>query len=126
MRQARVRNIARLLLAVLLVGAGIGHLTWARTSFQAQVPSWIPGDVDIVVLLSGFVEIGLGIALLRIRTRWIGWVVGAFFIAVFPGNIAQFVDHRDAFGLDTDTRRAVRLLFQPILIAWAIWCTDKR
>jgi uncharacterized membrane protein len=86
----------------------------------------MPGSVDAVVLLSGFIEIGLGIALLRVRTRWIGLVVGAFFIAVFPGNIAQYVDHRNAFGLNTDTRRAVRLFFQPILIAWAVWCTDKR
>jgi uncharacterized membrane protein len=126
MTHARVRSVARLLLATLLVVAGIGHLTWARTSFQAQVPSWMPGNVDTVVLLSGFVEIGLGVALLRVRTRWIGLVVGAFFIAVFPGNIAQYLDHRNAFGLDTDTRRAVRLFFQPVLIAWAVWCTDKR
>jgi uncharacterized membrane protein len=126
MRKVRVRSVARLLLATLLVVSGIGHLTWGRTSFQAQVPGWMPGSVDAVVLLSGFIEIGLGIALLRVRTRWIGLVVGAFFIAVFPGNIAQYVDHRNAFGLNTDTRRAVRLFFQPILIAWAVWCTDKR
>jgi uncharacterized membrane protein len=120
-----VRTIARYGLAGILIFAGIGHMTFARTSFQAQVPGWVPGNVDTIVLLSGAVEIGLGAALISIRTKWIGWVAGAFFIAVFPGNIAQFLDHRDAFGLDTDTRRLVRLFFQPILVAWAVWSTSN-
>jgi uncharacterized membrane protein len=87
------------------------------------VPDWVPGDIDSVVLLSGAVEIGLGTALIFVRTKWIGWVVGAFFIAVFPGNISQWVHHRDAFGLDTDARRLVRLFFQPVLAVWAVWST---
>jgi len=33
------------------------------------------------------------------------------------------VHHRDAFGLDTDTKRALRLIGQPLLIAWALWST---
>jgi uncharacterized membrane protein len=117
------RAIARCTLGALLITAGIGHLTFARTSFQAQVPDWVPGDIDSVVLLSGAVEIGLGTALIFVRTKWIGWVVGAFFIAVFPGNISQWVHHRDAFGLDTDARRLVRLFFQPVLAVWAVWST---
>jgi uncharacterized membrane protein len=121
----RVRVIARVVLGAFLIGAGIGHLTWARTSFRAQVPQWMPGNIDAIIVLSGVVEIALGTALIRARTRWIGWIAAAFFIAVFPGNIAQYMGHRDAFGLDTDARRAARLLFQPALVAWAIFSTNK-
>lgn len=119
----KLKTVARYALAAVLIGAGSSHLLWARESFQAQVPDWIPIDTDVVVLLSGVVEIGLGAALIGVRSKWTGWIVGAFFVAVFPGNISQLVKHRDAFGLDTDTRRAVRLLFQPVLVAWAIWST---
>lgn len=125
--QPGARRFARHALAALLISAGIAHLSWARKSFPAQVPSWVRVDADIVVLLSGVVEIALGVALLgvRARRRQLGWVVACFFVAVFPGNIAQFVAHKDAFGLTSDTRRAVRLLFQPALIAWALWATGN-
>lgn len=122
----RARTVARWVLAGVLIIAGIAHLSWARTSFRAQVPSWMPGDVDAVVVLSGVVEIALGGALLGVRRKWTGWIVGGFFVAVFPGNISQFVTHTDAFGLDSDTKRGVRLLFQPLLVAWALWSTDDR
>lgn len=121
----RWRTAARYTLALVLTGAGVSHLSWARTSFRAQVPGWVPGDPDAIVLLSGAVEIALGLALASVRSKRIGWIVAAFFVAVFPGNIAQLVDHKDAFGLNTDTRRAVRLLFQPVLVAWALWSTAE-
>jgi uncharacterized membrane protein len=110
-----------------LLLSGLAHLTVARTEFRAQVPSWVPLDVDLVVVASGVVEIGLGVALLalwRQPARGIaGLVVAAFFVAVFPGNLAQFTGHRDGFGLDTDAKRAVRLLFQPLLVLWALGVT---
>ena len=120
------RTIARLALAAGLLFAGVSHLFWAREEFRAQVPSWVPMDTDAVVVASGAVEIGLGgaiIALPRERRR-IGWIVAAFFVAVFPGNIAQFTEKRAAFGLDSDRARAIRLLFQPLLVALAIWSTS--
>ena len=116
-----VRTFARWALAAVLILAGIGHMTWARTTFQAQVPDWVPGSADFIVLASGVVEIALGLALLFVPSKRLGWIVAAFFVAVFPGNIAQYVNHVDAFGLDSDTSRFVRLLFQPVLVAWAIW-----
>lgn len=122
----RLRSVARYALAGLLITAGISHLTWARTSFRAQVPGWVPGEADAIVLFSGVVEIALGAALATVRSKWMGWIVGGFFVAVFPGNIAQFVNRIDAFGLDSDTRRAVRLFFQPVLVVWAVWSTAGR
>jgi uncharacterized membrane protein len=119
------RTLLRLLLGGFLAVAGITHLTTARQEFLAQVPAWMPLDADLVVVLSGVVEIALGTALILLP-RWrvpVGWVVAAFFVAVFPGNVAQYAEGVDAFGLDTDRARLVRLMFQPVLVAWALWST---
>ena len=120
-----VRHLARWALGAFFLVAGTGHLTFARTQFQAQVPPWVPLDPDLVVVLSGVVELGLGLALLLVRRRraLVGWGVAAFLVAVFPGNLAQWMEGRDAFGLTSDSARAVRLLFQPVLILWALWST---
>lgn len=120
-----VRDAARWLLGAGLLVTGAGHLTFRREEFRAQVPDWFPVDADLVVVLSGVVEIVLGMALLFMSRHrvLVGWVVAAFFVVVFPGNIAQYVERTDAFGLDTDTERFVRLLFQPVLVAWALWST---
>jgi uncharacterized membrane protein len=123
-----IRSMAQVVLGVALVGAGTGHLTFQREEFQAQVPEWFPLDDDLVVLASGVVEIGLGAALLaswkQPRRAIVGAAAATFFVAVFPGNVGQYAEHTDAFGLDTDTKRAVRLLFQPVLVAWALLSTD--
>ena len=119
------RRLARWLLGGTLVVAGTGHLTTQREEFQAQVPEWMPLDDDLVVLASGVVEIALGLALILLRRqqRAVGLVVAGFFVAVFPGNIGQYVEGTDAFGLDTDTKRLIRLFFQPLLVLWALWST---
>jgi uncharacterized membrane protein len=119
-----LRTIGRLLLGAALVFAGVGHLTTQRLEFQAQVPPWLPLDADFVVIASGVVEIVLGVALLiapRVVRPLVGAVVAGFFVAIFPGNIAQWIEARDAFGLDTDQARFVRLFFQPVLVIWALW-----
>ncbi len=119
------RNIARLLLGLALAFAGISHLTWSRQEFQAQVPGWLPLDSDLVVILSGIVEIMLGLGLIALRRYRVpvGWIVAIFFVLVFPGNISQYVTQNPAFGLDTDRARFIRLLFQPVLVVWALWST---
>ncbi|MDP9795173.1 putative membrane protein [Catenuloplanes nepalensis] len=118
---------AQALLGLALLGAGTGHLTVLREEFHAQVPTWVPLDTDFVVVASGVVEVVLGLALLLVWRQpargLAGAVVAAFFVAVFPGNVAQFTEHRDAFGLDSDLARGVRLLFQPLLVAWALLAT---
>jgi len=120
-----VQTIGRLLLGLVLLMAGIGHLTWARAEFLAQVPDWVPLSGDLVVILSGIVEISLGLSLLlwnsqRVR---IGWLAALFFVLVFPGNISQYLTGTDAFGLNSDLARGIRLLFQPVLVIWALWST---
>lgn len=120
-----LQTAARILLGVLLTGAGVSHLTWGRDDFRAQVPGWVPFSADFVVVSSGVVEIILGLALLFVvrRRTLVGLVVALFFVAVFPGNLSQYAAGTDAFGLDTDTKRFVRLFFQPVLVVWALWCT---
>ena len=119
-----VRIIARSLLGAALTFAGTAHLTFARAEFQAQVPAWVPLDADLVVVLSGLVEIGLGLWLLSgFKQHIAGLLTAAFFIAIFPGNISQWLTHSDAFGLNSDEARFIRLFFQPLLVVWAIWAT---
>jgi len=120
-----LRLIARLALGGALIFAGIGHLTVSRVEFQAQVPVWLPLDPDFVVVASGVVEIllGIGIASAGVVVPWAGLATALFFIAIFPGNINQYVEGIDAFGLDTDQARFTRLFFQPILGVWALWST---
>ena len=120
-----LRNATQLLLGAALTYAGTTHLTSSRQEFQAQVPNWVPLSADFVVIASGIVEIALGLSLLilwKYRTQ-LGWITAAFFIAIFPGNISQYVNGIDAFGLDSDRARAIRLLFQPLLVIWALWST---
>ena len=118
-----LRTLARIALGVTMTGAGITHLTVARQEFRAQVPDWFPVDADAVVLLSGVAEVALGASFVALpkHRRTIGALLAAFFVVIFPGNIAQYAEHTDAFGLDTDTKRLVRLFFQPLLVAWALY-----
>ena len=120
-----IKHIARTLLGAALAYAGVTHLTTNRTEFLAQVPTWLPLDADFVVIASGVVEIVLGISLILLIKYQIqiGWITAAFFVAIFPGNISQYVNGIDAFGLDTDQARLTRLFFQPLLVLWALWST---
>jgi uncharacterized membrane protein len=119
----KAQTLARVLLGSAMVGAGVLHLTTQRQEFQAQVPDWFPLDEDLTVIGSGVVEMALGGAFVALpkHRRTIGALLAAFFVAIFPGNIAQYVEGTDAFGLDTDRARFVRLFFQPVLVLWALW-----
>jgi uncharacterized membrane protein len=111
------------------VTAGIGHLTFLRREFRAQVPDWVPLPVDDTVVYSGVAEIALGTSLMLTdgsRRAALGKFAAAFFAAVFPGNVSQWLNRRDAFGLDTDNKRLARLFFQPVLIYWALKSTERR
>lgn len=120
---AGLRLGGRLVLAMILLVAGVGHFR-STAAFSAQVPPWMPA-AEIVVYVSGVLEVALGLALVTLTKHrvLVGWIVGGFFVVVFPGNISQFVTQTDAFGLDSDAARFVRLLFQPLLVVLALWST---
>ncbi|MDB5327841.1 MAG: hypothetical protein JWM57_3410 [Phycisphaerales bacterium] len=126
MNEPITKTAARKLLGGALVFAGVSHLTFARKAFQAQVPDWVPLEKDVTVVLSGLAEIALGSTIALVgpaHQKAIGQVAAAFFTAVFPGNVSQYVSCRRAFGLDTDSKRFARLFFQPALVYWAIKST---
>ena len=127
-----IKKLLQLSLGAFLTSAGISHLGSNRTEFLAQVPTWLPLNADFVVVASGIVEITLGISLitttfiLKQYRKQVGIVVAIFFILIFPGNINQYVNKIDAFGLDTDQKRLIRLFFQPLLVIWALWASGVR
>jgi uncharacterized membrane protein len=121
-----LQNLARNVMGTFMIGAGTGHLTFARREFQAQVPDWVPLDKDTTVLASGVVEIGLGLAMLLVPKQYrvaMGIGLAAFYVAVFPGNIHQYTHRISALTLDTDEKRFLRLFFQPVLVAGALYAT---
>ena len=123
----RVKALSQLLLGSFLLTAGISHLGSNRIEFQAQVPTYLPTDPDFVVVASGVVEIALGLLLIitlliyKKYRRVVGLITAIFFILIFPGNINQYLNQIDAFGLDTDQKRLIRLFFQPPLVVAALW-----
>jgi uncharacterized membrane protein len=78
---------------------------------------------DLVVILSGIVEILLGFItpFLETKRATIGLVLAIFFCSRFSGNINN--DKKDAFELNSDNARLARLFFQPVLIIWSLWST---
>jgi uncharacterized membrane protein len=123
MKEHLARTAARKLLGSALIFAGVSHLTFARRPFQAQVPDWVTLEKDQTVVLSGLAEIALGSAVVLAgpaHQKAVAKVAAAFFVGVFPGNVSQYVNRRNAFGLDTDAKRLARLLLQPALIYWAL------
>lgn len=128
MNKENIKTIAKYGLGAMLITAGIGHLSFVRKEFQAQVPDWVPLDKDDTVVYSGIAEIALGTAIIAAPKEYeslMGKIAASFFTAVFPGNIAQYQNRRSSFGLDTDNKRLARLFMQPLLVAWALKSTDK-
>jgi uncharacterized membrane protein len=125
MKTTKLQNIFRIILGAMMIYVAIGHLSFSRIDFQAQVPDWIPLDKDLVVILSGIVEalLGLGMIFYTQKKVLVGIALASFYILIFPGNIYQYINGISAFGLDTDQARLIRLFFQPVLVLWALWST---
>jgi uncharacterized membrane protein len=121
-----MKNFIRIALGLAMIGAGIGHLTFVRDTFQAQVPDWVPFSKDFVVLASGVVEISFGLAMVFLakKKEYVGLILALFYVLIFPGNIHQYQQHLDGFGLDTDAKRLGRLFFQPVLIFLTLYSTE--
>ena len=124
-KTTKTQNVFRIILGLFMLLAAIGHLSFQRAEFQSQVPDWVPMNKDLVVILSGIVEGAFGLAMIFYKSKrvWVGIALAVFFILIFPGNIGQYLNKIDAFGLDTDSARLTRLFFQPLLVLWALWST---
>ena len=126
MKTSTIQNIFRILLGLIMLYIGTAHLSFRRIEFQAQVPTWLTTDdglTDLVVLISGYIEIAFGILMvvgdkLKVKT---GIALGIFYILIFPGNINQYVNEINSLRLDSENKRLIRLFFQPLLVLWALW-----
>lgn len=113
----------RLALALGMTVAGVAHLV-DPTPFVQHLPEWVP-QREPLVLLTGLIEIGLGLALLAPQPyrRLVGLLVAAYLVAVFPGNIYVAVAGVEVDGQPGGVYPWLRLLFQPLFIWLAVWCT---
>ena len=127
-RTTTLQNVFRVILGIAMLYIGIGHFTFSRIEFQAQVPTWLTSEenlIDFIILASGIIEIILGALMIwggKVKVKT-GIALAIFYILIFPGNINQYINGIDAFNLNTDTKRLVRLFFQPLLLLWALWST---
>ena len=124
-KTTNTQNIFRIILGSFMILTAFGHFTFLRIEWQSQVPNWIPLDKNLVVILSGIVELTIGLSMLFLTKykSYVGWLLALFYLLIFPGNIAQYINKDDFAGLNSDTARFIRLLFQPILIGCALWST---
>ena len=110
------------------VFAGFSHVM-NPAFFVAIMPPDLPGP-DWLVLVSGLIEITLGVYLLEPRTRVLAaWGVIALLIAVYPANIHAALHNVGPPSGEPGSGNAVvnwvRLPFQAVFVAWAWWYTRE-
>ncbi|TWW00219.1 DoxX family protein [Chitinophaga pinensis] len=109
--------------AVMFVLIGIMHLVTPR-KLTYMIGGWLPYALELV-LISGILEIVLGIGLLVPAMRtYAAWGLILLLIAMFPANIYVAVKQLPApGGLPAKPWYTwSRLAFQPVYIAWIWWC----
>ena len=114
---------ARRGLAAAMVAAGVAHLAGPEP-FVQHLPDWVPAR-EALVYLSGVVEIGLGLALVTFADRRAaaGRLLTLFLVAVWPANVYVAVAGVDVDGQPGGAYAWIRLPFQALFIAWALWST---
>lgn len=121
--QLQLREAARLGMSAAMVVAGIAH--WVRPlPFLQHLPPWVPAP-EPLISVTGAAEVALGLALLLPQPwRWrTGMALAAYLVAVFPGNVYVAVAGVDVDGQPGGIYPWLRLPFQVIFIAWAVWST---
>src|SRR5215207_10355445 len=106
-----------------MIVAGITHFATVDP-FVQHLPDWVPAR-EVLVYLTGAVEIALGVALMRsARHRaTVGRWVAAYLIAVFPANIYVAVADVDVTAQPGGLHAWIRLPLQVLFIAWALVST---
>ena len=121
--QRSARRAALLGMATAMVFAGAAH--WLMpTPFVQHLPPWVPA-AEALVLVTGVIEVGLGAALL-LRQPWrrrAGLALAAYLVAVFPANVYVAVADVAVDGQPGGWYPWLRLPFQVLFIAWALWST---
>ena len=119
-----VRAVMRWILAAFYLAAGIAHL-WVPEKLLAITPSWVPFARE-VVLLTGLCELAGAIALVTQPVRWwAGIALAAYALCVWPANFKHAIDGVDLPYIASNwLYHGPRLAFQPVLIWWALYCSD--
>jgi uncharacterized membrane protein len=121
---ATARAVTRWILAVIYAAAGIGHL-WAPEKFLTITPSWVP-FAPRVIFITGLCELAGAVALVTRPLRWwAGVAFAAYALCVWPANFKHAIDGVDLPHITNSwLYHGPRLVFQPVLIWWALYCAD--
>jgi uncharacterized membrane protein len=122
-RHRPLREAARFGLATAMIVAGVAH--WLLPApFLQHLPPWVPA-AEVLIVLSGGVEVALGLGLLLRprRRRWSGLALAAYLIAVFPANVYVALADVDVEGQPGGPYPWLRLPLQALFVAWALWST---
>ncbi|WP_280771808.1 DoxX family protein [Salipaludibacillus daqingensis] len=122
-RHQSKRELAAYAMAVFLVFFGTSHF-FLQEELVAMVPDFLPYPV-FIVYLTGIIEIVLAAGLIIPGTRrWSGILLAIYFVAVFPANVIKAMSDIEIGGtFNSPAMSWVRLLFQPIFIVWALYCS---
>ena len=119
------KEITIYIMSLLYVIVGVKHFT--NTDFFVAIVPPVISWKEEAVLISGIIEIVLGILLLFNQTRKLAaWGIILLLIAVFPANIYLYLSEipRDIIGISKN-QALFRLPFQIPLMIIAYWHTKK-
>jgi uncharacterized membrane protein len=115
--------VGKCVYGVMFVAAGVMHFV-SPGFYMKIMPPYLPYQRTLV-LLSGGIEIALGVLLLIPDTsRWAAWGLIALLIAVFPANIYMYKNAKE-FSI-SPLILFLRLPLQGLLILWAYAYTRPR
>lgn len=119
----KLKTLAKWLLGVLFVAAGVNH--FANPGFYVAImPPYLPWHYELV-LISGVFEVLGGVGLLiPLVSRAAAWGLIALLVAVFPANLHMAL-HPEQFPNIPPAVLYARLPLQAVFIAWAYWFTRK-
>jgi len=118
-----LKKISLVLLIIGYVAAGINHFRIPQF-YIGIIPAYMPFP-NILNTLAGVLEIACGLGLILKSTRkFAAWGIVLLLIAFIPVHTAMLSGHTQIGATHVQPVWAwARLIFQPVLIAWAWWHT---
>jgi uncharacterized membrane protein len=118
------RAVMRWIIAAFYSMAGLAHLL-VPEKLLAITPSWVP-FAPTVIFATGLCEIAGSVALLTQPWRkWAGIAFAAYAICVWPANFKHAIDGVELpFVTNSWWYHGPRLLFQPVIVWWSLYCAD--
>ena len=116
-----LQNILSVVLGMFFLNVGIAHFQDPKW-FEPIVPA-ILGDPTFWVLVTGVMEIGLGLGLIIPKTRkYSGLLMALFLVAIYSANLNMWINDVPLEGKTFATIwHILRLLGQILMIVTALW-----